>query len=271
MVRTSRLTPAVRHCGSFLSGVCHAPLIIWTGTVTLILGGSGLAAAQDAAHAIVERAIKAHGGAEALGRIRADKVKFKGTLVIRGHTVPFVAETTMQLPAQYKHVIETNDGVSKTTIVHIINGNKVYVTLNGQPLKLDAAALAEIRTGLEVQRAQRLLPLREDKSYQLAVLAEIKINDRPAVGLQVTGRGRKELRLYFDKEVGLLVRAEFKLDDGKGKQVRQHYFFGDFKDIAGCKRFTKVKAYRDGKEIMEAELLDAKTFDKIEETEFAKP
>jgi hypothetical protein len=32
-----------------------------------------------------------------------------------------------------------------------------------------------------------------------------------------------------------------------------------------------VKAYRDGKEVMEAELLDAKTFDKIDEAEFAKP
>jgi hypothetical protein len=246
-------------------------LIVWTGTVILLLGGAGLASAQEAARAIVERAVKVHGGAEALGRIHADKVKFKGTLVLRGHTVPFVAETTMQLPTQYKHVIETNDGTNKTTIVHIINGDKVYVTLNSQPLKLDAAALSEIRTGLEVQRAQRLLPLLQDKSYQLAVLDELTVNDRPARGVQVTGRGRKELRLYFDKEFGLLVRAEFKLDDGKGKQVRQHYFFGNFKDIAGCKRFTKVKAYRDGKEVMEAELLEAKTFDKIDEAEFAKP
>ncbi|HWG45326.1 MAG TPA: hypothetical protein VN688_21360 [Gemmataceae bacterium] len=246
-------------------------LIVWTGSVLLLLGGAGLASAQDTARAIIERAVKVHGGAEALARIHADKVKFKGTLVLRGHTVPFVAETTMQLPTQYKHVIETNDGVSKTTIVHIINGDKVYVTINSQPLKLDGAALSEIRTGLEVQRAQRLLPLLQDKSYQLAVLDEIKVNDRPALGVQVTGRGRKELRLYFDKEIGLLVRAEFKLDDGKGKQVRQHYFFGNFKDIGGCKRFTKVKAYRDGKEIMEAELLDAKTFDKIDEAEFAKP
>ncbi len=246
-------------------------LLVSTWTVALVFGGTGPAVAQDAARAVIERAVLAHGGEEALARNRAEKVKFKGSLVLRGHSVPFLAETTVQLPAQYKYVLELNDGTNKTTILHVINGDKVYVTINGEAQKLEAAAQSEIRTGMEVERAKRLLPLLEDKSYQLAVLDEIKVNDRPAVGVRVTGRGRKELRLYFDKEVGLLVRAEFALDDGKGKSVRQHYFFGDYKDIGGCKRFTKVKAYRDGKLIMEAELLDARTFEKIDETEFAKP
>ena len=246
-------------------------LIISTGTVALLLSGAGVARAQDEARAVVERAVKAHGGAEALARVKADRVKFKGTLVLRGHSVPFVADTTMQLPAQYRHFIETNDGVDKHTILHIINGDKVYVALDGQPIKLDAAALNEIRTGLEVQRAQRLLPLLEDKSYQLAVIDDLKVNDRPAAGVRVTGRGRKELRLYFDKEYHLLVRTEYQLDDGKGKPVRQHFFYGDFKEVGGYRRYTKVRAFRDGKQIMEAELIDAKTFDKIDETEFAKP
>ena len=68
-----------------------------------------------------------------------------------------------------------------------------------------------------------------------------------------------------------MVQREFPLDDDKGKQVRQHFFFGDYKDIGGCRRYTKVKAYRDGKQVMEAELLDVKTFDKIDDSEFDKP
>jgi hypothetical protein len=200
--------------------------IVTTATVVLLFGGT--ARAQDAARAIVEKAVVAHGGTDALARNRAEKVRFKGSLTVRGHSLPFTDETTVQLPAQYKHVIETNDGVDKTTIVQLINGDKLYVTINGQPIKLDPAGLSEMRSGMELQRALRLLPLLEDKGYQLAVLDEIKVNDRPAVGVRVTGRGRKELRLYFDKEAGLLVRAEMPLDDGKGRQVKQHYFFGDF-------------------------------------------
>lgn len=243
-------------------------LIISTWTVALL---AGAVRAQDAARALIERAVKAHGGAAALGRIRADKVKFKGTLILRGHTSPFVAETTMQLPSKYRHVIETNIDGDRHTIVSVLNGRKSYITLDGRMLPVDAAQLAEIRAGLELERAKRLLPLLRDKSYRLAVLEPIQVNDRPAVGVRVTGRGRKEMRLYFDKEYGLLVRAENRLDDGKGKEIRQHFFFGDFKDIGGYRRPTKVRAYRDGEQIMEAELVDAQVLDKVDETEFAKP
>ncbi len=246
-------------------------LILATGLLVSWVGSSNRASAQDAARDIIEQAVKAHGGTEALGRVKADKVKFKGTLVLREHATPFIAETTMQLPSQYKHVIEIGRGTDKHTLIEIINGDKVYITLDGRAIEADTAQLAEIRAGLELQRAQRLLPLLEEKSYQLAVLDELKVNDRPAVGVRVTGRGRKEMRLYFDKEVPLLVRAENRFDDGKGKEVRQHYFFGDFKEIGGYKRYTKVRVFREGKQIMEAELLDAKLLDKVDETEFAKP
>lgn len=247
---------------AFIVSIIPIALLVWTGAA---------AAQQDEARALVERAIKAHGGSEALERIHADKVKFKGTLVLPDHTAPFLAETTMQLPSKYKHVIEINNGGDKHTIVHVINGDKIYIAVDGRSLQADPAQLVEIRSGLELERAKRLLPLLEDKSYQLAVLEELKVNERPAVGIRITGRGRKEMRLYFDKEYGLLVRAENRLDDGKGKEIRQHFFFGDFKDIGGYKRPTKVRAYRDGRQIMEAEMLDAKVLDKVDETEFAKP
>ncbi len=247
-------------------------LIVSIGTVAFLANSAAVVRAQDDARALIERAIKAHGGAEALGRIHADKVKFKGTLVLQGHTTPFIAETTVQLPSKYKNVIEINSGGEKHTIVHIVNGNDISIILDGRSLKADPAQLAEIRTGMELERAKRLLPLLEDKSYQVAVVEDVEVNNRPAAGVRITGRGRKEMRLYFDKEYGLLVRAENRLDGGKGKEeVRQHFFFGDYKEIGGCKRPTKVRAYRDSKQIMEAELLDAKPLDKVDETEFAKP
>lgn len=247
-------------------------LIVSTGMVVFLANSAAIAQAPDEARALVERAVKAHGGAEALDRVRADKVKIKGALVIQGHNAPFVAETTVQLPSKYKHVIEMNHNGDKHTIVYVVNGDKTYLALDGRAEKLDATQLSEIRSGLELERVKRLLPLLQDKSYQLALLEELEVNNRPAVGVRITGRGRKEMRLYFDKELGLLVRAENRLDGGKGKpEIRQHFFFGDFKDIGGFKRPTKVRAYRDGKQIMEAELLDAKALDKVDETEFAKP
>jgi hypothetical protein len=247
-------------------------LVVSTGTVVLVVLSGGIVRAQDSARALIERAIRVHGGAEALGRVHADKVKFKGVLVLQGHSAPFIAETTVQLPSKKKDVIEMNHNGDKHTIVHIVNGNNIYVTLDGRAVKPDPAQLAEIRTGLELERAKHLLPLLEDKSYQLAVVEDVEVNDRPAAGVRITGRGRKEMRLYFDKEFGLLVRAENRLDAGKGKEeIRQHFFFGDYKDIGGYKRATKVRVYRDSKQIMEAEMLDVKLLESVDETEFAKP
>jgi hypothetical protein len=246
--------------------------IVSTWTLVLLVSSAGAAEAQqDEARALIERAVQAHGGAEALGRIHAEKVKFKGTLVVQGHTASIVVERTLQLPSKFKSVIEMNSDGDKHTIIHVVNRDKTYVAVDGRPLPVIPELLAEIRSGLELERAQHLLPLLEDKSYQLALTEEIKVNDRPAAGIRITGRGRKEMRLYFDKEYGLLVRAENRLDDGKGKEIRQHFFFGDFKEIGGCKRPTKVRAYRDGKQIMEAQVLDAKPLEKVDETEFAKP
>ncbi|MGH7226271.1 MAG: hypothetical protein ACRELF_23895, partial [Gemmataceae bacterium] len=257
--------------GSDFPEVVMRGLIVSTWTVALATCAAGYAEAQEEARALIERAVKAHGGTEALSRIHADKVKFKGTLVTQGHTTPIVVEATTQLPSKYKCVIEMNHNGDRHTIVHVVNGDQIYITLDGSAPKVEKAQLSEIRNGLELERAKRLLPLLNDKSYQLAVVDGITVNDRPAAGVRISGRGRKEMRLYFDKEYGLLVRAENRLDDGKGKEIRQHFFFGDFKDIGGYKRATKVRAYRDGRQIMEAELLDAKLLDKVDETEFAKP
>jgi hypothetical protein len=246
-------------------------VLVSTGMVVWFQGVCLAAPAPDAAQAIVAQAIKAHGGEEVLARLRADKVRFKGQLILRGHAIPFTAETTVQLPSQYKTVIELNGEGGKHTIVHIVNGDKVFVTIDSEPKKLDPAALSEIRNALDLQRALRLVPLLMDRSYQLTALPEDKVNDRPAVGVLVTAKGRKDLKMYFDRELGLLVKTEHALEDGSGKQVQQMEFYGDFKDFRGHKRATRVKTFRDGKPVMEAELLDAKYFDRIDDSEFAKP
>jgi hypothetical protein len=243
-------------------------------SLVLLPPGAGRAqdAAQDAARAVIEQAIKAHGGEERLSRHRADRVKFKGNLFVNEKVpAPFVAELTVQLPSQFKMVMETNPGGDKHTIVQILNGDKVTTMVDGKVEKTDPAALAELRDMQESDRAVRLVPLLHDRTYELALLEDTKVNDRPAATVRVLGRGRKEFRLYFDRELGLLVKFEHLLDDGSGKQVRHERYFGDFKDVGGYKRPFKVIAFRDQRKLMEADILDVKYYDKIDDSEFTKP
>jgi hypothetical protein len=236
--------------------------------VLLLCGG--LASAQDTPREIVQRAIKAHGGEDKLGRITCDKVKVQGVLHIGNDDVPFTAETFVQLPGQFKNTVNLTVNDSKIVLVQILNGEKAFVTKDGQPQKITDAMDREMRETIHLERAVRLVPLLTDKGFELTALDETKVNDQPVNAVKVAMKGHKDLRLYFDKQTNLLVKTEHMHDDPKeGKEVKQEEYYGTFKDLGGgFTRPTRVTAYRDGKKIMDAQLLEVKYLEKIPEAEF---
>ncbi len=244
------------------------------GAMALLLGGAAPASAQaDAARAIIERAVQAHGGEERLAQNRAEKVRLRGTLYVPRGAYAFDAEVTAQLPGQMKTSLEIRDRDGRTqTLVNLVNAGRLSIFVNGRrETKIDPAAQQDMLAKLELQSAYRLVPLLRDRSFSLAPLGEIKVNERPTLGVRVTARGKPELRLYFDKELGLLVKTESFLDDGAGKQVREENYLGDYKDVNGCKRFFKIAAYKEGKKVMDAEVIDVKYFERIDNGEFTRP
>ena len=59
--------------------------------------GPAIAAPADEAQAIIEHAIKAHGGLERLARIHADRVMNKGFLFVNGNETPSTDEARTTL------------------------------------------------------------------------------------------------------------------------------------------------------------------------------
>jgi len=122
-----------------------------------------------------------------------------------------------------------------------------------------------------MDRLIRLTPLQTDKEFQLELIGEIKVGDKPALGVKVVSKGHKDARLYFDKETGLLVRADYQTVNAQKKEVTQEETFSDFKESGGFKRPMKVVALQDGKKLMEAEITDVKYPESIPASEFGKP
>jgi hypothetical protein len=243
-------------------------LLLTAGAIAMCLAAP--ARADDAAQGVIERAIKAHGGEDQLSKIRADKVKLKGVFYVGAKEAPFSGETTVQLPGQFRNVVYLQ-GDRVRTILQILNGDKIYVSIDGAPQKVEDVAAAEMRDTMQLDRAVRLVPLLTDKAYALESLGESKVDDRPVWGVKATARGRRDVTLYFDKESNLLVKTEHKMDDGRGKEILQEESYSDFKDIAGYKRPMKVTVRRAGKKIMDAELTDVQYLDKVDDEVFAKP
>jgi hypothetical protein len=239
-------------------------------SAVLLFGWVGAVRAEETAQDIVLRAVKAHGGEERLSRVRADKVKVKGTFFVADKETPFTGETTVQLPNQFRNLMQLT-GDHKVTLLQILNGEKVYVTIDGQPQKVEPTAVAEMRETMQVDRVVRLVPLLTDKAYTLEALGESKIGDDAVLGVKASRKGAKDVVLYFNKDSALLVKTEHSTDDGSGKVVLQEEYYSDFRDVEGYKRPLKIIAYRGGKKIMEAELVEVKYLDKVDESEFAKP
>jgi hypothetical protein len=250
---------------------CATPA--WMAGLIIVFGNTQIRA-QETPRTTIERAIAAHGGADRLGQLRAEKVSLQGKIFVPGRDtlLPFTADAMLQLPGRFKHVARLSEAPDKShTIVQIVDGDKVLVTVDGLPQQLPSSTLAELRTTLELQREARLVPLLADRDYELAALKPEKVNNRTALGVKVSSKDRRDVRLYFDNETGLLVKTEHARDDGSGKEILQEEFYGDFKDFGGFRRWTRIVAFREGKKLMEAELLDVKYVDKIDDSEFTKP
>jgi hypothetical protein len=235
------------------------------------LTGAGPALAQETTQALIERAIRAHGGQERLARARADRVKMKGTLAVGTARVPFVSETTVQMPGQLKSVVEMTTGGKSHTVVHLINGERSSVTIDGKDQPLTPALRAQVRQMLDLDHAMRLVPLLRDPLYRLSALPEMKLSGRPTAGVRVTVGGQRELRLYFDKATALLVKTEYELDGPDSKKVRHEAFYGAYREFEGHRRPGKIVAFRDGTRVMDAEVVEVKYFARIGPAEFTRP
>jgi hypothetical protein len=242
---------------------------------TLLLAGLFLSAAQvraqDDPRAIVDRAVKAHGGRDVLTKVKAEEVKAKGTLFFEGVSVPYTVETVVVLPNQFRNVMKVTVLGEESTQVMVLNGDKAWVTLNGQSQPVSEKARAEMEETKYADQVTMMTPLLDDKKFQLSALGEKKVQNRPVVGVKVSATGHRDIELYFDKETGLLAKVKrMALNPNMVAAVQEEYW-SDFKDTAGVKRPRKVQVYQDGKLFMEGDLTDVKYPDQVDKSLFEKP
>src|SRR5262245_1818300 len=185
--------------------------------------------ADDKARALVENAIKAHGGEAAMAKLRTMRIKAEGTMeVVPGQpAAAFTIEDVWQMPDKYRTTAHFALMDMKVTTTHVIDGEKAWAELNGEVHELSKDASTEIREQKYAEDLDRLGFLK-DKDVELSVADEVKVNGKPAVGIRVKSRGHREVKLYFDKASGLLVKREHHvLDQTTGKEITQEVVFAD--------------------------------------------
>jgi hypothetical protein len=235
------------------------------------LGGAGRAADDKDAKATLDKAIKALGGADQLGRIKAATWKAKGTISFGGGDNEFTSQTTVQGLDHFRGEFEGDFGGNKVKGVTVLAGDKGWRKFGDMKMELDGDALANEKRTVYLNVIPVTLVALRGKPFQIEAAGEENVGGKPAAGIKVTGPGGKDFRLYFDRETGLPVKLVAKVVGFDGNEFTQETTFSDYKDMGGIKKATKVVSKRDGEKFLEQQITEFKVLDQVDPQTFAEP
>ncbi len=241
----------------------------------MLFGSLAISVAQEPKPAdVIQKAIAAHGGADALNKAKIAQTTAKGTMNLVGQKVDYATTAIHSLPDKYK--LETTGELAKLKLVtvQILNGKKTKIraTLAGSEQQLPDKAKDETIQAALVQEASLLTPLLDAKKFTLKMDKDADVNGSPATVLIVTGNGLKELKLYFDKKSNLLVKMQRKgLAPGAAGivEVDEETSLSDFKKFGEALLPTKVVVTHDKKEFLSMTVTEWKFLDKVDPATFS--
>ena len=235
----------------------------------LNLSISGRSLADEKAEAILDRAIKAHGGAKELDKTKVGVVKYKTIVARPASDLEFVVEETFRLPGLYKRTVHaTFEGKLRPVLSFALKDGKGWIRREEGKAEPFTSKTEYTLEG-SWQGIFVLLPQMREKDYELTVGEKKKIRGKEVSGV-VAVKGDMGVILYFDPESGLLSKTE-KTVTLKGKQVLAEVFYEDYKKVQGINYSTKITVLTDGTKFLEIAQIEVKFLDKIDDREFKKP
>jgi photosynthetic reaction center cytochrome c subunit len=216
---------------------------------------------------ILDKYIQALGGTERLARLTSFVAK--GTY--RGYDsdlskVP--VDIYARAPGQRTTIVHTLIGDSTTTY----DGRTGWLAANDKPLPVLALPPGQDSDGLKLD-AELSFPaqIKQTLGQWRAGFPAATIDDRPVLIIQGTtpGRSRSRVKLFFDKESGLLVRQVRYADTPVGI-VPTQIDYADYRDVSGIKMPWRLTlTWTDGRSTIE--LSEVEPNAPIDPSKFARP
>jgi hypothetical protein len=227
---------------------------------------------QADARKIIDKAIAAHGGTEALAKHRAGTTKMKGKWYGMGEGLEYTGSFGIQPPDRFHFKIEMNIMGQAFTFLQGVNGDKGWLSFNGMVQDLAKEHIAEVKEALHVHDLTRLVCL-TGKDYKLSTLGESKVDNRAALGVHVERKDRRDVNLFFDKENGLLLKTETRAKDPMmgDAEFTEERIFRDYKKVGALMVPHKVEVKRDNKLYVEGETTEFTASEKLDDALFTKP
>jgi hypothetical protein len=236
------------------------------GVGLLLVLTASVRASEKEARELIERAIKAQGGAAALTKAQQCKRSDAGTQTVLGRDMPFTSQVSRSLPDRVRLQLELDKKV-KTTIV--LNGLKAWQTEGAAAVQLLPPRVKELREEAYVWWLTTLVPLTKE-GFTLSTVPDIKVDGEPAAGIKVARKGHADTRMYFLKRNGALVKIERRVSEA-GLTVDKEYLYSGYKDFNGVKLPTKERVNVNKRKWTEFTISDYSFPSSFDLTTFSKP
>lgn len=241
--------------------------------VGMVLGlvAAGAARADDAAEArkLVDQAIAAQGGKELLAKYDSTTSKMKGTVHTQGMDLEFTADSATAGADRHKLTVRFEVMGQAFTFTRVLNKDKGWTKINDMLTDLDADKLKEALEEAHAGWVAGLVPL-TGPGFTLTTTGETKVDDKQALGVKVSYKGKRDVTLYFDAKTHLLVKSESRVVDDGGQEVTEETFPSGYAGD-GAKQAMKLVIKRDSKPFLEGEITEIKPVEKHEDSTFDKP
>jgi hypothetical protein len=245
-------------------------MMILAGGLLSCLLSSARADEPNAAVKIIDTAIQAHGGLEALTKAQKMTRKATGTMSFFGQDVPFADELTLQLPERSRWTLEGGPEGQKVRFIVVCRGDKAWQSTQGKTTEATKDRLEEIQDEIYVLWIANLASLKTEKGFSFFTLPDSKVDGRDAYSVLVSRQGRGDLRLSFDKASGLLVRIERKAKQA-GVPVDKEYLYTDYRTVGGVKLPCKYLEQANGKKVVDVGTMNYEFLSRIDDSVFEKP
>jgi hypothetical protein len=226
---------------------------------------AGRADDRDKALTIIDKAIKAHGGSDALDKAQKRSRSGQGTFYVSGET-KFRTEETVRFPDRCRVEVNPESG----RILLVLAGNKGWMQAGGATQEMTKEMLKEKQEELYVWRLMNLTPLHKDE-FDLKLLADAKVKDREAAVVRVSHKNYPDARLFFDKESGLLIKIARRATE-TGLPVTKEYVYSDHKEFDGVKMPAREVITLNGTiKYSDVKFSEYKILSRVEDKLFEKP
>jgi len=227
---------------------------------------------------LINKAIQAHGGAEALDKLSTATWKGRGLLYRdrdgrEDKPLPFFGDWSAVLPDKYHYTYAFKGIGGRLPLSTGLIGDKAWRTLRPDR-GADDLPEEQMKTVKEEAHAwyvSHLTPLLSG-DYQLMALPATQRDNHFILGLKVDRKGYKSIYLFFDRQTNLLNYLDSKVYDPEKKQeILQETKYANFKQMGGATLPQSI-AIRQGKKlIMELDIDTVTPMGTIPNKVFEKP